>query len=269
MKILAVDDEVLQLRMLQEAIGEAVPECDLHCFENSVEALAWARQSPPDVAFLDIQMPLMNGIMLGKELKKKNPEINLVFVTSYYQNYAVEAFQLRSSGYLQKPASAEAVAVEMANLRYPISHETKQARLHVQCFDRFEVFVDGTPLNFDRGRTKEILAYLIDKKGAEVSGNEICAAIYPENGNMDVNNKSDLRKCVADLRNKLREIGAADVLVKGFNRYAIVPSLIDCDYYDWEKGEPYAIRAFHGKYMSQYEWAEETLMDILMPEYYS
>lgn len=208
MKILAVDDEVLQLRMLQEAIGEAVPECDLHCFENSVEALAWARQSPPDVAFLDIQMPLMNGIMLGKELKKENPEINLVFVTSYYQNYAVEAFQLRSSGYLQKPASAEAVAVEMANLRYPISHETKQARLHVQCFDRFEVFVDGTPLNFDRGRTKEILAYLIDKKGAEVSGNEICAAIYPENGNMDVNNKSDLRKCVADLRNKLREIGA-------------------------------------------------------------
>lgn len=58
-----------------------------------------------------------------------------------------------------------------------------------------------------------------------------------------------------------------ECLVKGFNRYAVVPALIDCDYYDWEKGEPYAVRAFHGKHMSQYQWAEETLMDILLPEY--
>lgn len=268
MKILAVDDELIQLRMLQEAIEEAVPGCELACFENPVQALAWARENHPDVAFCDIQMPLMTGIMLGKELKKDNPLINLVFVTGYYQNYAVEAFQLRSSGYLQKPASAEAVAVEMENLRYPVSREAKKAKLRVQCFGRFEVFADGLPLAFERSRTKEVLAFLIDKKGVEVNGNEICAALYPEGGPKEINNKSDLRKCVADLRSRLREIGAEDILLKGFNRYAVVPALIDCDYYDWEKGDPDAVRAFHGEYMSQYEWAEETLMDILLPEPY-
>lgn len=267
MKILAVDDEVIQLRMLQEAIEEAVPGCELACFENPVEALTWAREAHPDVAFCDIQMPLMTGIMLGKELKKDNPKINLVFVTGYYQNYAVEAFQLRSSGYLQKPASAEAVAIEMQNLRYPISHEAKNSRLKIRCFDRFEVFADGIPMTFERSRTKEVLAFLIDRKGAAVNGNEICAALYPENGPKEINNKSDLRKCVADLRSRLREIDAEDILIKGFNSYAVVPSLIDCDYYDWEKGEPYAVRAFHGEYMSQYPWAEDTLIGILMPEY--
>ena len=262
MKILAVDDERIQLSMLEEAIQEVSPECELQAFENPVEALAWAREHHPDVAFCDIQMPLMNGILLGKELKRDNPKINLVFVTSYYADYAAEAIGLHTSGYLQKPASAEAVRQELENLRYSILHDAKETRLQVQCFGRFEVFADGLPIQFERSRTKELLAYLIDQKGRAVNGNEICAAIYPENGPKEINNKSDLRKCVADLRTTLRSVNAEGVLVKGFNSYAIIPSKIDCDYYDWDKGEAYAIRAFRGEYMSQYEWAEETLEKI-------
>ncbi len=42
----------------------------------------------------------------------------------------------------------------------------------------------------------------------------------------------------------------------------IVPELIECDYYRWIEGDPVAINAFAGEYMSQYSWAEATLAGI-------
>lgn len=262
MKILAVDDEYMQLRLLEKAIREAVPECDLTCFENSVEALGWAKENRVDIAFCDIQMPVMTGIELGKELKKLNPKVNIIFVTGYYEDYAVDAISLHFSGYLNKPVTTEAVAQEMENLRFPIEPEKKSAKLRVQCFGNFEVYAGNMPLRFERRKSKELFAYLIDRHGAQITCGEVCAAIY-DNDENEGNNKSDLRKCASDIRKTLKEVDAEDVFVKGYNSYAINVSELSCDFYDWEKNEPYAIRAFRGEYMSQYSWGEDTLGSIL------
>lgn len=265
MKILAVDDELLHLRQLERSIRDAVPDCELTCFLNPVEALAWAESCTPEIAFLDIQMPVLNGIALAKELKRSIPRINLIFVTGFYREYVIDALPLYFSGYLQKPVTAEDVAREMENLRFPISKPEVQAVLTVQCFGNFEVFCGGKAVRFARSKTKELLAYLVDRKGARVNGNEICAVLY-EDGNREGNNKASLRKCVSDLRTVLRGIGADGVFLKGFDSYALDTSGLQCDYYDWEKNEPYAVRAFHGEYMSQYSWAEKTLAGILTRE---
>lgn len=258
MRILAVDDEIIQLKLLEDSIRKAVPECELTCMENSVDALKWARENPVDVAFCDIQMPVLSGIELGKELKKINPKVNIVFVTGYYEDYAVEAMSLYFSGYLGKPATAETVAKEMQNLRYPVEPPKCEKLLRVQCFGNFEVYAGDKLLNFERRKAKELFAYLIDRHGAKVTSSEICAAIYEDDFNEE-NNKSDLRKCAASLKKALKEAGAEDVFLKGFNSYAIDTSKILCDFYDWEKNEAYAVRSFHGEYMSQYSWAESTL----------
>lgn len=262
MKILAVDDEQMQLKLLERSIREASPDCDVYAAGNPADALIWAEENRPDVAFCDIQMPVMNGISLGKELKKLNPKINLVFVTGYYEEYAAEAAPLRYSGYLQKPATAEGVKNELFNLRYPLPKPETQKLLTVQCFGNFEVFANGKPLPFQRSKTKELFAYLVDRRGAQVNGSEICAALYEDERN-EKNNKGDLRKCVADLRQTLAAVHADAVFRKGFDRYAVDVSLLLCDYYDWEKNEPYAVRAFRGEYMRQYSWGEETLTNIL------
>lgn len=262
MKILAVDDERLQLRMLEKSIRSAVPDCELTCFNDSVSALEWAIQNRPDVVFSDIEMPVMNGIELVREIKKRNPRTNVVFITGYYADYALEAMPLHFSGYLQKPATPEAVALEMENLRYPLPVEEPVNKLKVQCFGNFEVFADGKPLHFERNKTREMLAFLIDRHGTQVNSSEICSVIYEDSGN-EHNNKADLRKCTADLKKALRSVGMENIFVKGFNVYSLDVSRISCDYYDWEKGEPYAVRAFHGEYMNQYSWAETTLGNIL------
>ena len=262
MKIIVVDDEIIQLEQLKEAIYEVVPDCELNGFSNPLEALAWAKENRPEIAFLDIQMPVMDGITLAKELKMQNPKINLVFVTGYYEEYVFDAMPLHFSGYLQKPATAEAVAHEMQNLRYPLPVKQHPQTLKVQCFGNFEVYADGKPLRFERHKTKELLAYLVDRHGVQVNNNEICAAIYEDSTN-DFNNKADLRKCSADLKKTLQSVGLGDLFIKGFNTYSLNLSMLFCDYYDWEKGEAYAIRSFHGEYMSQYSWAEATLADIM------
>ena len=262
MKILAVDDERMQLRLLERSIREASPDCDVYAADKPADALIWAEENRPDVAFCDIKMPAMNGILLGKELKKLNPQINLVFVTGYYEEYAAEAAPLRYSGYLQKPATAEGVKNELFNLRYPLPKPETQKLLTVQCFGNFEVFANGKPLPFRRSKTKELFAYLVDRRGAQVNGGEICAALYEDERN-EKNNKGDLRKCVADLRQTLAAVHADAVFRKGFDRYAVDVSLLLCDYYDWEKNEAYAVRAFRGEYMRQYSWGEETLTNIL------
>ncbi|MBO2526983.1 MAG: hypothetical protein CW335_02205 [Clostridiales bacterium] len=262
MKIIVVDDEIIQLDRLKETVAEVVPDCELNGFSNPLEALEWSKENLPEIAFLDIQMPVMDGITLAKKLKIQNPKINLVFVTGYYEEYVFDAMPLHFSGYLQKPANAQKVRQELDNLRFPLVKKESEKKLRVKCFGDFEVYIGDKPLNFSRAKSKEVFAYLIDRKGSKVNGNKICAVVYEDVGN-ETSNKSSLRSCIADIKETLHSVNADNVLIKGWDSYAIDTSLIECDYYDWEKNEPYAIHAFRGEYMAQYSWAEETLAYIL------
>lgn len=264
MKILAVDNERFQLNLLTDSIREAVPNCDLAMFLNPMEALEWAKANRPEIAFLDIQMPVMDGIALAKELKRNDPKVNLIFVTGFYEEYMGRAIPTHFSGYLQKPATAAAVKDELDNLRFPVTELGVSHQIMAQCFGRFEITADGAPIRFSRDKTKELLAYLIDCYGESVNGDELCEALF---GDMTSNSsrKSALRNCAADLKATLHEVGADDLFVKGFNSYAVNRTKMACDYFAWMDSDPQAIRAFRGEYMSQYSWAEETLHEILEP----
>lgn len=82
-------------------------------------------------------------------LKETNKNMNIIFVTGY-SHYAVDAFSIRSSGYLLKPVRSEEIAAELNNLRIPIKSDNK-VHIRVQTFGGFEVFVDGQPVIFSRG----------------------------------------------------------------------------------------------------------------------
>lgn len=256
MKILAVDDEKLQLDNLVTAIKSASKNSEVYSFTNPIEAWEWAKQNEIEIAFLDISMPGIDGIELGKRLKSKNPVVNIIFATAYNE-YVGMANDLRYSGYLLKPVTKEKVEQELADLRHPMIKKVSNKAISVKCFGTFEVFYEGLPLKFERGKTKELLAFLVDRKGASVNVNEIVCHLWEDNID-DKKNHNYLRKLLGDLRNTLKKIGYEDLLIKSYNKYAIDTSLIDCDYYDYENNEPWAVRSFKGEYMTQYSWAEET-----------
>ncbi len=247
MLFLAVDDENLQLNKLVDALKEADPSAEILSFNNPLVAYEAVKKAKIDVAFLDIEMGGMNGVELGKKLKQLNPNINIIFVTGYDQ-YAIDAYSMHASGYLTKPVSAERIKAELANLRYPMPSGNDQNKLRAQCFGQFEVFYNNKPIKFSRSKTKEMLAYLIDRRGAMISVKELSEVLFGEDKG------SYIRNLVADLSKSLKELNIEEVFVKRFNSYGVDVTLISCDYYDYLKGEAYAVKAYRGTYMEQYSW---------------
>ena len=165
MRILCLDDEPLALKMLEQAVRQAKPDADITAFRKQAELLEQAKQGGCDIAFLDIHMRGMNGVELAKELKAVNPKMNIIFVTGFSE-YAGDAMKLHASGYIMKPVTAEEVAAELSDLRFPIVPKS-DALLRVQCFGNFEVFMpDGEIMKFDRSKSKEIFAYLVHRHGS-------------------------------------------------------------------------------------------------------
>lgn len=264
MKILLVDDEQFVLEEMKELVEKVVPDAEIAAFSWPSEAEAYFESNEVDVAFLDIEMGVENGIQLAKKLKQRHPNVNLIFVTGYSQ-YATAAFQLRSSGYILKPPTKEAIEEELKNLRHPIGDNNTEV-FYIQCFGNFEVFNNGEPIRFERRKTKELLAYLVDRKGAMVSMGEISGALF-ENDENETSNRSYCRSLMADLKKTLQKCGREEVLIHGFqNSYGINTEKVVCDYYNYLKGLPEGIRTYNGEYMSQYSWGEVTLASLIENE---
>jgi DNA-binding LytR/AlgR family response regulator len=96
---LIVDDEPNAIGLLTSYI-EKVPYLELrHSCYDAVEALAYLREHPVDLVFLDIEMHEMNGMELASLL---NRDIKIIFTTAYSQ-YAVESYERNAVDYLLKP----------------------------------------------------------------------------------------------------------------------------------------------------------------------
>ncbi len=253
MKILAIDDEVLALADLCNCIEQAMPGSAVRRFHAGAEAIDSAVAEAFDVAFLDIELCDMSGIELAKRLKDICPGANIVFVTGY-PSYAVDAFSLHASGYVLKPADPDAIKRELDNLRTPPPAQPNH-RLRVQCFGHFEVFVDGKPLVFTRKKTKELLAYLVARRGANCTNREIAAALWEDRPD-SLTLQSNLRNLVSDLFAVLRSIGADDAVEKSWGSLAVCADKLSCDYFDFYRGDPAAVSGYHGEFMAQYSWAE-------------
>ena len=256
MLIFVIDDEKPLLHDAQIAIEAAAPEAELRLFDRGAAALNAIRTEglTPDIVFSDIEMPGISGLKLAVKLKTLSPETRIVFVTGYSQ-YAVEAFQIRVQGYVMKPLTPEQVRVELSLL--PAPPEPEPQKLRVQCFGNFEVFWQDEPLRFARRQTKELLAYLIDRRGALCSAEEIIAALWGESKELR-NDKHRVRNFVGDLKAVMHSIGMDDALIRQVTSIAIRPERFDCDYYRMLAGDIAAINAFRGEYMSNYSWAELT-----------
>ena len=250
MKALAVDDEILMLGALVKAVSASPDIKEVAKFSSCEEALEFVKINPVDVAFLDINMRGMGGLALAEKIIAARPACRIVFCTGY-EEYAIPAFKLHASGYLMKPISAADVQAEIDNIK---GVRQREKPLTVKCFGNFEVYAKDEKLIFKRLKTKELFAFLVDRKGAGLTAKQICAVLFSDDSD-DNKNAAYLRQLVMDLKNTLKVVGAESVFRHETPCYRVDTSLIQCDFLSYlETGKP----EFHGEYMSQYSWAEET-----------
>lgn len=246
---IAVDDEPLMLGALTKAVKASADITSVASFTSCEDALDFVQSNPADIAFLDIQMRGMGGLSLAKKILGFCPDCKIVFCTGY-EEYAIPAFKLHASGYLMKPISAKDVQEEIDNIK---GIRQGQKPLAVTCFGNFEVYAKGEKLTFKRSKTKELLAFLVDRNGAGVTVAEIGVALW-ENDE-EQKNQNYIHQLFRDLRQSLEAVGVEEIFERNQYFYSIDPAKLDCDYYTYLKtGKP----EFRGEYMTQYSWAERT-----------
>jgi len=118
-KVLIVDDERLSRRRVRRLLSleldcEVLGEC-----ANGMEAVASIRQARPDIVFLDVQMPEMDGFEVARAVADARP---VVIFTSAYDEYALRAFEVQAFDYLLKPFDGRRFRESL-----------QRARLRVEC----------------------------------------------------------------------------------------------------------------------------------------
>ena len=256
MVTIAVDDRLSLAQQIKDMMIGIDPEGAHYAGDDPKKVLAFVEKEKPNIVWLDIEMPGMDGLEMAAEIKKLSPDSNIVFVTGF-TNYAVDAFGMHASGFVLKPATEKKLLEEIENLRRPLASKD-ESLLRVQCFGNFEVFGRDGILKFSRALSKEAFAYLIDRRGAGCTVGEICSVLW-EDRQTDKTLKSQCRVILAALKKDLIEAGAGDVIVKNWNTWGIDTTKINCDYYDFMQKKNKAVNAFRGEYMAQYSWAELTV----------
>lgn len=252
MNIILVDDEKLNLDNLEYVVDRVLPGVHRESFSKASQVLPYVQEHSVDIAFLDIQMRGIDGITIARLIQDHWPTANIIFCTGYSE-YALDALDLNCSGYLLKPVTEEKVRKALEHLRYPVQQEK---RVEFHCFGNFEAYCDGTPIWFKYNRTKELLAYLVDRNGASVSMKELAAVLFE-----DDQHRSYMYQLRLDLVNTLTELGITDILIQSRGYLGIERENVKCDYFDYldKKLEPPV-----QEYMTQYSFAEATCATLFM-----
>lgn len=270
MYILAVDDEQSALNVLSRELRKVFPTGEIHTERSPFAAVEWAKSLSLEGrllshAFLDIQMPEMNGLELARQLKTIFPHVNLFFCTAYSE-YAIDAFGMFAKGYLKKPIIASEIRMvldEMVSDWH--AEESPRCDVRIQTFGHFEVFVKNERVKFEREKAKEALAYLVDRHGSSVT-NEQLACILWEDRNYDQKTRNITTTVISSMKKTLREYGIENILIKSWGQLSADITKFRCDAYDFEKWDAAAVNSFHGEYMVNYSWAEFTTGKYFMLE---
>ena len=255
MKVICVDDEPLAV---EYTLGQCalLPEIDeAKGFTEAQEALSWLGDHTADLAILDINMPQIDGIDLAAQIKQARPETAILFLTAY-REYAYDAYSVHPTGYLLKPVSQQKLAEEV---RYACggTRPSSPAHIRIKTFGTFDVYADDRPVSFKLARSKEILAYLVDKQGSGVTRGELFAAIWEDNL-YDRRRQKQLDVYIRSLRESLQEYGISEIMEMEKGVLRVKPETFACDAYLFYSGDSDAINAYRGEYMSSYSWASMT-----------
>lgn len=202
---------------------------------------------------LSIQPIVENAVKHGVGMKKKGGTVTIA--TRETDN----AYEVIVS---DDGVGFDTTAQKKDDGRSHVGMENTRRRLKDMCFGNFDVFLpDGTPVHFERSRSKEIFAYLVHRHGSSCSTREIAAALF-EDEPYDNNQQSYVQTLISAMMKSLKKVGAQKAVNKSYNALSVNPAVLDCDYYRFAELDAGAVNAYANEYMSQYYWADFMFNDF-------
>ena len=255
MQVISVDDERFALEDMRDICLSLPQVTGFEAFSNPADALEYVAKQKVDLAFLDIEMPVMSGLELATRLLRLAPELKIVFVTGF-KEYAFDAFGVNAIGYVLKPFSEDMIRREIEKASAQLSQSPAQG-VRIKTFGYFDVFVQNKPVYFSGSKAKELLALLVDRRGGSVSTENAISMLWPDR-DYDDTVQSLFRKVLKSLRVSLADAGISDILIDVRNQRSVDTDKFSCDLYALLQKDRAAMESYSGEYMQGYVWAEVT-----------
>lgn len=187
LKAVVVEDEKNLLDLLAYFLTNNEHYEVIGSFDNPEAALEEIPALAPDVIFLDIEMPKMNGIELAARLK--SDQYQLIFTTAYEQ-YALEALKLEASEYLLKPITPESIDIvtpkilkKARMLKHFLSLPSRAKEMTIKCFGSFTITAaDEQIIKWPTRKTEELFAYLLVHTGSVMNKWRLAEDLWPDKG---------------------------------------------------------------------------------------
>lgn len=238
-KTVLIDDERPALRGLEFCLNQ-YPMIEITgMYTNPLEALQRIGELNPQVVFLDINMPQLQGIDAASRILDKCPDTDIVFVTAYDQ-YALEAFEIHALDYLLKPLTEERLEITITRLlkKYKQESQGNSDTLEIKTLGTLYLGRQGEePLKWRSEKTKELFAYLLLNHGRNISKEELLDRIWPE----DDPDRAirQLYNGIYYIRKALGDYGVDRNLISIDSNYNLKIGTVNFDlkcFYEFEKG---------------------------------
>lgn len=271
-----IDDELPAIEELQYLL-QSYPEVEvLGHFQDPLAALDGIDK--PDLVFMDIDMPHINGIELALRMQGKHPGTVVVFVTAY-SDYSLDAFRAYPLDYILKPVDPERFSHTMERVtelhRLRALDRNDEGAFRIRCLGKFEISRNGAEMEtmkLSNRKLKELFAYLIYRYGKPVTRGELLDLLFE--GLDDKKTVNYLHVTLYNIRNMLESFGIPCSLILIKENYTTEIAQGVCDYVDFTTfvksnasiGAENALLAekmahtYLGAYLEEedYPWAVET-----------
>ncbi|WP_195574406.1 response regulator [Paenibacillus sp. 1001270B_150601_E10] len=246
MKVIIVDDERLAIKVMEKLLSEQTIVAGqlevVGTFQNPAKALEAVQHETVDIAFLDIEMPLIDGFHLAEQLLQLKPHLQIVFVTAY-KDHAIKAFELNALDYLLKPVNVKRLSVTLERILHysskdegvaPSRHASIQPTLC--CLQRMQyIDASGVVHEFQWRTLKapELFAYLIYHRDKTVSKEALIDLLWSEYDTKK--STTQLYTAIYQIRKILKSSGL-DLSIKYQDEgYRLVWGNVTLDVEEWER----------------------------------
>ncbi|MDD2216627.1 MAG: response regulator [Eubacteriales bacterium] len=230
-KIVLIDEPTIDIPLLRNVFDQLNLMDSIQIFTDEWDALVNILESDKiEGIIINVDLACCDGLRMIKVLESINPDHGFVFVSDSGR-YGVEAFNYNVVDYFKKPYTKDKLKESISKLkeRYVTNQDKK---IYIQTFGSFEIFVDGKLVPWGNSKPKELLAFLVDARGANVSSLKIQRTLWPDSDAKK--SASSFHTTLHSLRRTLIDLKLDELLESSRGSLRINTDMFECDFYEFE-----------------------------------